>query len=139
MVCAQAIFEMLCGYTPFGKWVKKQPPADMLVFKRLTTTAVAYPKNLDSAAKAICRGFLQKVPGRRLGCLKCAGDGIKNMPFFKTVDWDTVRFLAGCILHCCGQVARFMANVCRNEKFRPPPPICMFTNFLPINVFTLCK
>eukprot|EP00939_MAST-03C_sp_MAST-3C-sp1_P000671 g671.t1 len=86
-----AIFEMLCGFTTFGMWVNKQPPSDMLVFKRVNGSRPKFPKNMDPEAKQIIIGFLKKRQNERLGCLKCDGVGIREMTFFKKIDWDTLQ------------------------------------------------
>eukprot|EP00940_MAST-03C_sp_MAST-3C-sp2_P001662 g1662.t1 len=86
-----AIFEMLCGFTTFGMWVNKQPPTDMLVFRRVNGSKPKFPKKFDADAKEIVRGFLNKRQNERLGCKKCDGIGIREMAFFKTVDWAAIR------------------------------------------------
>ena len=82
---------MLCGSTPFGQYVNKKPPPDMLVFKKIVTMPLKLPQKIDKAARSIIEGFLQKCDQQRLGSKMRFGQGIQAHPFFKKINWLEVN------------------------------------------------
>ena len=86
-----AIFEMLCGFTTFGMWVRKKPPSDMLVFRRINSTEPKFPEDFPEKAKGLVEPLLRKKPAERCGCLKSDGEGIREKEFFKEIDWKSIR------------------------------------------------
>ena len=55
---------------------------------------IRIPRSLSVKAASILKGFLNKNPADRLGCHKETGFmEIMTHPFFKSIEWEAVRFL----------------------------------------------
>lgn len=87
------IYEMLTGATPFGG----DGSNHLMIYKRVNSSKkIDFPKALDRPgdgrnAIKIIKQLLQKRATRRLGCLQAGCDGVKDMPWFKTIDWQKIR------------------------------------------------
>jgi len=86
-----SMYEMICGFTTFGMWVNKNPPSDLVVFQRSSMKKPKFPSGFDEDAKMLVLRLLEKNPAKRLGCLKCGGDGIRKSEFYSSVDWKKVQ------------------------------------------------
>lgn len=45
---------------------------------------------MDADAQNLITGLCRVNPGQRLGNLQDGSAGVKNHPYFKTIDWDSV-------------------------------------------------
>ena len=92
-------YEMLVGITPFFTTRKED------IFHNIEYGELKIPEFISEGAASLLRGLLQKDPNKRLGGSIKDAQEIKEHPYFKDVDWDSVY----------------------NKKI-PPPPVNIFTN-----------
>lgn len=65
------------------------PPRFVVILEK----TIRIPRSLSVKASSVLKGFLNKNPADRLGCRKETGFvDIIHHPFFKSVDWEMVRF-----------------------------------------------
>lgn len=109
------LYEMLCGRSPFdisGIENAEQVPnlcqsrkrrsihsssflqtTEDFLFQVILEKAIRIPRSLSVKSASVLKGFLNKSPAERLGCSREGGFlDIVNHQFFKTIDWEMVRF-----------------------------------------------
>lgn len=76
---------MLSGKSPF------KAATDYLIFQKIKNLEYTLPEEFSEESKDIVQKLLLSNPDERLGSEKTGGiEAIKNHPFFKGVDWDTI-------------------------------------------------
>ncbi|CAG0900924.1 unnamed protein product, partial [Darwinula stevensoni] len=78
------LYEMLVGEAPFDG-------ENEVLFAAITDQPVSYPKFLSKEAKDACKGFLTKNTSKRLGCGPKGEEDVRNHPFFRPIDWETLE------------------------------------------------
>ena len=79
------LFEMLAGVPPFTT----KDRAFAKIEKLILENKPHYPEYFSSEAVALLKGLLEPIPERRLGTNSIYD--IKNHPFFKTINWDSIE------------------------------------------------
>eukprot|EP00730_Choanoeca_flexa_P016555 TRINITY_DN7850_c0_g1_i1.p1 TRINITY_DN7850_c0_g1~~TRINITY_DN7850_c0_g1_i1.p1 ORF type:complete len:529 (+),score=85.81 TRINITY_DN7850_c0_g1_i1:72-1658(+) len=79
------IYQLLSGQVPF------RGGNDYQTFKKITSLEYTVPQGFPEAAKDLVEKLLQRDPDQRLGSDAQGGFGpLKQHPFFKGVDWQTL-------------------------------------------------
>merc|ERR1740128_189136 len=81
------MYEMMAGQPPF------EADNEDDLFESILHDDVLYPVWLSKEAVSILKGFMQKNPARRLGCVVSQGveSAIRAHPFFKDIDWEALE------------------------------------------------
>eukprot|EP00397_Hematodinium_sp_SG-2012_P004679 GEMP01004691.1.p1 GENE.GEMP01004691.1~~GEMP01004691.1.p1 ORF type:complete len:488 (+),score=53.58 GEMP01004691.1:219-1682(+) len=75
------IYEMLDGMPPFhGNEVST-------IYEKIMRCEITYPRRFNQAQRTLIGALLNPDPTKRLGCLENGAQEIKNMKFFRDVDW----------------------------------------------------
>ena len=92
------LYEMLAGRSPFDIANASENPdqnTEDYLFQVILQKTIRVPRSLSVKAASVLKGFLCKDPNDRLGCSKYASPNafveIMTHPFFKAIDWETVR------------------------------------------------
>ena len=78
------IYEMRCGRSPF----EAQQQLDM--FKKISRRDFRYPRDFSKEEQDLIGGLLQVDLTRRLGNMVRGVQEIKDMSYFKKIDWDAM-------------------------------------------------
>ncbi|KAI6657384.1 Beta-adrenergic receptor kinase 2 [Oopsacas minuta] len=78
------IYKISTGHSPFH--TKDAKDRDSIINKTLKEDPV-YPSNMTNNLRSLISSFLTKNPASRLGSPPNGVEGIKNHPFFDTINW----------------------------------------------------
>ncbi|XP_061387063.1 3-phosphoinositide-dependent protein kinase 1 [Musca vetustissima] len=81
------IYQMMSGLPPF------RGSNDYVIFKEIIACNLDFPQGFDKDAEDLVKKLLKLNPAERLGAQEFGGqyDSIRSHPFFKNVDFDSVR------------------------------------------------
>lgn len=81
------MYEMMAGQPPF------EADNEDDLFESILHDDVLYPVWLSKEAVSILKGFMQKIPHKRLGCVAAHGaeEAIKHHSFFRSIKWDDLE------------------------------------------------
>ncbi|XP_039300986.1 atypical protein kinase C isoform X3 [Nilaparvata lugens] len=89
------LYEMLAGRSPFDIAGASENPdqnSEDYLFQVILEKTIRIPRSLSVKAASVLKGFLNKNPTDRLGCLRETGFlDIINHPFFKSIDWELLN------------------------------------------------
>ncbi|XP_065338621.1 atypical protein kinase C isoform X8 [Cloeon dipterum] len=89
------LYEMLAGRSPFdiaGATDNPDQNTEDYLFQVILEKTIRIPRSLSVKAASVLKGFLNKNPADRLGCLRETGFiAIVEHPFFKSIDWDLLH------------------------------------------------
>jgi protein kinase A len=79
------VYEMLCGYPPFGG-------EDALdTYNKVLRGALSFPAHVSPHARDLIRRLLTADLSRRLGCLAAGAADVRNHAWFRAVDFAALR------------------------------------------------
>lgn len=81
------IYQMMSGLPPF------RGVNDYVIFKEIIACNLKFPQGFDKDAEDLVKKLLKLNPAERLGAQDLNGryESIRSHPFFKSIDFDTVR------------------------------------------------
>ncbi|RWS17193.1 atypical protein kinase C-like protein [Dinothrombium tinctorium] len=89
------LYEMLAGRSPFdivGLADNPDQNTEDFLFQVILEKTIRIPRSISVKAQSVLKGFLNKNPYERLGCLPQTGFAdICAHPFFKTIDWEALE------------------------------------------------
>ncbi|MCJ1473889.1 serine/threonine protein kinase, AGC [Lambiella insularis] len=80
------IYEFLVGQPPF--W--DQNP--LKIYSKILEGKIPYPHGMSAEARDLISGLCTVNPSNRLGNISGGSQRVKNHPFFRTVDWETLYY-----------------------------------------------
>ncbi|CAH0753270.1 unnamed protein product [Bemisia tabaci] len=84
------LYEMMVGRSPFdvsGAADNPEQNTEDYLFQVILEQNIRIPRSLSVKARSALRGFLQKNPAERLGCLPDGFKDIESHAFFRNIDW----------------------------------------------------
>lgn len=89
------LYEMLAGKSPFDIQNMTDNPdenTEDYLFQFILERNIRIPRAISVKAQSVLRGFLNKNPAERLGCMPGSGFAdIRSHQFFRTIDWDRLE------------------------------------------------
>lgn len=88
------MFEMLAGRSPFDVVGSDNPDQNTedYLFQLILEKPIRIPRSVSVKAASVLKGFLNKNPKERLGCVPDAGfEDIRVHSFFRQIDWDMLE------------------------------------------------
>ncbi|CAI9741469.1 protein kinase C iota type-like isoform X2 [Octopus vulgaris] len=88
------MFEMLAGRSPFDVVGSDNPDQNTedYLFQLILEKPIRIPRSVSVKAASVLKGFLNKNPKERLGCVPDAGfDDIRTHAFFRQIDWELLE------------------------------------------------
>lgn len=86
---------MLAGRSPFdivGAADNPDQNTEDFLFQVILEKTIRIPRSISVKAQSVLKGFLNKNPVERLGCLPNTGFAdICTHQFFKTIDWESLE------------------------------------------------
>ncbi|XP_014773259.1 protein kinase C iota type [Octopus bimaculoides] len=88
------MFEMLAGRSPFDVVGSDNPDQNTedYLFQLILEKPIRIPRSVSVKAASVLKGFLNKNPKERLGCVPDAGfEDIRTHAFFRQIDWELLE------------------------------------------------
>ncbi|XP_009592600.1 3-phosphoinositide-dependent protein kinase 2 isoform X3 [Nicotiana tabacum] len=79
------LYQMLSGTSPF------KDASEWLIFQRIVARDIRFPNHFSDEARDLIDRLLDIDPSRRPGAGPDGYASLKNHPFFREVDWDSLR------------------------------------------------
>ncbi|XP_019245913.1 PREDICTED: 3-phosphoinositide-dependent protein kinase 2-like isoform X1 [Nicotiana attenuata] len=79
------LYQMLSGTSPF------KDASEWLIFQRIIARDIRFPNHFSDEARDLIDRLLDIDPSRRPGAGPDGYASLKNHPFFREVDWDSLR------------------------------------------------
>lgn len=88
------MFEMLAGRSPFDVVGSDNPDQNTedYLFQLILEKPIRIPRSVSVKAASVLKGFLNKNPKERLGCVPDSGfEDIRVHSFFRQIDWEMLE------------------------------------------------
>lgn len=88
------MFEMLAGRSPFDVVGSDNPDQNTedYLFQLILEKPIRIPRSVSVKAASVLKGFLNKNPKERLGCVPNVGfEDIRTHGFFRQIDWELLE------------------------------------------------
>ncbi|GAB1603831.1 protein kinase C iota type-like isoform X2 [Argonauta hians] len=88
------MFEMLAGRSPFDVVGGDNPDQNTedYLFQLILEKPIRIPRSVSVKAASVLKGFLNKNPKERLGCVPDVGfEDIRGHAFFRQIDWEMLE------------------------------------------------
>lgn len=90
------MYEMMAGRSPFDTGPVTNQEGDQnteeILFQVILERVIRIPRSLSVRAGKVLKGFLNKDPNDRLGCIGENGfQDIINHEFFRSIDWQLLE------------------------------------------------
>ena len=90
------MYEMMAGRSPFDTGPvtnqEGEQNTEEILFQVILERVIRIPRSLSVRARKVLKGFLNKDPNDRLGCIGENGfQDIINHEFFRSIDWQLLE------------------------------------------------